>query len=372
MLSSAMYLHFNSRPSARGDVAQDNIIGVICISIHAPPRGATSRLQRLIVLTAAYFNSRPSARGDLLEVGKAAANAFQFTPLREGRHSHAARLWQQNDFNSRPSARGDTGAFGTLGGILSISIHAPPRGATKCRMSCKPPSTHFNSRPSARGDGRRPSSSDARFISIHAPPRGATQPTPTPTPPASYFNSRPSARGDKSVDAQKQAFAISIHAPPRGATCCRFCTPSIPRNFNSRPSARGDVRRAKRPGARNISIHAPPRGATFAAAVAALDNLFQFTPLREGRRREQAGTYRPCYFNSRPSARGDLKAVLKDATGQISIHAPPRGATITTPNSLDSGVFQFTPLREGRRSRPRPGNQIDKISIHAPPRGATP
>ena len=35
--------HFNSRPSARGDVVQDNIVGVICISIHAPPRGATAK-----------------------------------------------------------------------------------------------------------------------------------------------------------------------------------------------------------------------------------------------------------------------------------------------------------------------------------------
>ena len=55
--------HFNSRPSARGDVVQDNIVGVICISIHAPPRGATE-----------FALSRPERR-----------EQFQFTPLREGR-----------------------------------------------------------------------------------------------------------------------------------------------------------------------------------------------------------------------------------------------------------------------------------------------
>ena len=56
----------------------------------------------------------------------------------------------------------------------------------------------------------------------------------------------------------------------------------------------------------------------------------------------------------------------------ISIHAPPRGATrrrrtLCKPDKQ----FQFTPLREGR---PNPIAIFDffrEISIHAPPRGAT-
>ena len=56
---------------------------------------------------------------------------------------------------------------------------------------------------------------------------------------------------------------ISIHAPPRGAT------------------------RAVRKGGHieDISIHAPPRGATDGYRIE-IDSsgLFQFTPLREGRR----------------------------------------------------------------------------------------
>ena len=100
--------HFNSRPSARGDdqelqdqitahtfqftplregrhVTKDNVIGVICISIHAPPRGAT-------------------------RYGKAGMHRapFQFTPLREGRHFPTCGKLKRNlNFNSRPSARGD-------------------------------------------------------------------------------------------------------------------------------------------------------------------------------------------------------------------------------------------------------------------------
>ncbi len=34
----------------------------------------------------------------------------------------------------------------------------------------------------------------------------------------------------------------------------------------------------------------------------------------------------------------------------ISIHAPPRGATIHPRHVLDPEQFQFTPLREGRRA----------------------
>ncbi len=38
-----MAFYFNSRPSARGDHAAGFAGFGVCISIHAPPRGATSR-----------------------------------------------------------------------------------------------------------------------------------------------------------------------------------------------------------------------------------------------------------------------------------------------------------------------------------------
>ena len=79
--------------------------------------------------------------------------------------------------------------------------------------------------------------------------------------------------------------------------------------------------------------------------------LFQFTPLREGRRNRFAqlwvrlvdfnsrpsargdtasggGREEGAYFNSRPSARGDMAENNNSLlAGIISIHAPPRGAT---------------------------------------------
>ena len=79
------------------------------------------------------------------------------------------------------------------------------------------------------------------------------------------------------------------------------------------------------------------------------------------------------HFNSRPSARGDIIKEDKPVNiFLISIHAPPRGATAAAcGNRYLSNTFQFTPLREGRRDRWKLTVQELYISIHAPPRGAT-
>ena len=186
-----------------------------------------------------------------------------------------------------------------------ISIHAPPRGATHIAVDGVHLRAYFNSRPSARGDpadrwSRRPCP-----ISIHAPPRGATE----------------------ALRLRRRCGNISIHAPPRGATPVpiraagfllfqftplREGRPLDSRAahdagyFNSRPSARGDfVAPAQtitlddfnsRPSARGDRQRVFPRSS----------GRFQFTPLREGRRR---------YVHA-----------VGDAV-HISIHAPPRGAT---------------------------------------------
>ena len=80
--------YFNSRPSARGDDGCGMCDGKgACISIHAPPRGATERGR--------LFGGE--------------AVLFQFTPLREGRPCRFACCFL----------------------AFCISIHAPPRGATQ-------------------------------------------------------------------------------------------------------------------------------------------------------------------------------------------------------------------------------------------------
>ena len=100
----------------------------------------------------------------------------------------------------------------------------------------------------------------------------------------------------------------------------------------------------------NISIHAPPRGATGINKPDARVHRFQFTPLREGRRGAFCGIGTQSRFQFTPLREGRRMG-----------NCVSRG---------DAGKFQFTPLREGRRPR-RDAPLKPQISIHAPPRGAT-
>ena len=190
----------------------------------------------------------------------------------------------QQDFNSRPSARGDGVCFDIACNSRRISIHAPPRGATRFDFALVWLCKHFNSRPSARGDKKKAT---------------ATQAIPD-------FNSRPSARGDKNTS---KIFSRIIL-------------------FQFTPLREGRLSKS------SLCLYAP---------------IFQFTPLREGRLGIAVLKFSSFHFNSRPSARGDVPFVQQHQPSDISIHAPPRGAT--RPNDPVDALFP--------------------ISIHAPPRGAT-
>ena len=275
-------------------------------------------------------------------------------------------------FNSRPSARGDGSNVNLQRAAILISIHAPPRGATKPRRPLRATLRDFNSRPSARGDRRRGRQRKQSPISIHAPPRGATA-TITDAATGQLFQFTPLREGRLCGFPTTFALQISIHAPPRGAT---------------HQLLDGKICFA-------ISIHAPPRGATCGAAHSSRQIAFQFTPLREGRPPGRSPRRSSLYFNSRPSARGDsfsgdglLSLTVFQFTplregrpfffaillhrADISIHAPPRGATSYRRHySPISDTFQFTPLREGRPKGSQHMEQFITISIHAPPRGAT-
>ncbi len=78
-----------------------------------------------------------------------------------------------------------------------------------------------------------------------------------------------------------------------------------------------------------VSIHAPARGATRRTLNTILKEMFQSTPLREGR-----------------LFRGDEVLVL-----ELFQSTPLReGRPYITPHTYAMIVFQSTPLREGRRS----------------------
>ena len=299
--------HFNSRPSARGD-----------ISLSMYPEDLK------------HFNSRPSARGDTKRSLRVCGfPAFQFTPLREGRLEESNIAAPIFDFNSRPSARGDPPC------VLLPQTRSPfqftplregrQRGDGVIRLAY-----NFNSRPSARGDHIHPRWEFFQAISIHAPPRGATSAADAGRNASSFQftplrEGRPSSGGSGFL-----RLRISIHAPPRGATPAPSSAGSLSSYFNSRPSARGDSRNAQR----NTSIQ-----------------YFNSRPSARGDHAGRAVPRVPDDFNSRPSARGDGPSSGGLNRRCISIHAPPRGATSVTAPSRTSAQFQFTPLREGRRQK---------------------
>ncbi len=151
-VSTDFRVHFNSRPSARGDA---NLVKdcrtLQVISIHAPPRGATKSFLQSGESGTISIHAPPRGATSF-GASSSKSEKFQFTPLREGRHSDRSSPRTAHYFNSRPSARGDEKMVTGYEHKVYISIHAPPRGATTKHSKIRLPRTHFNSRPSARGD----------------------------------------------------------------------------------------------------------------------------------------------------------------------------------------------------------------------------
>ena len=127
-------------------------------------------------MTQIDFNSRPSARGDTNWGGKAMNKLFQFTPLREGRHAHLDNGLFGENISIHAPPRGATG-FDVLCGNAQLFQFTPLREGRHVAAFSVVKLFYFNSRPSARGDGRKPVIYKKQdIISIHAPPRGATRP----------------------------------------------------------------------------------------------------------------------------------------------------------------------------------------------------
>ena len=233
-----------------------------------------------------------------------------------------------------------------------ISIHAPPRGATLHGTRYAATSSLFQFTPLREG---RRCSRPARRVRPF------------------YFNSRPSARGDGFKDAQRFTIKIFQFTPLREGRQGAKARSIGASEFQFTPLREGRRRcGANKGGEPHISIHAPPRGATPRWVRTAAADRFQFTPLREGRRSAAgADGSHSGNFNSRPSARGDCKLARWLNAAFISIHAPPRGATLPciTVVAVNS-YFNSRPSARGDTSKCRIHSFI-YISIHAPPRGAT-
>ena len=301
-------------------------------------------------------------------------------------------------FNPRAHAGRDAAECGLGAHQHNVSIHAPTRGATRSVSGCRRRRTRFNPRAHAGRDGCRTSAPRTRSlfqstrprgarhrqhghagcadeVSIHAPTRGATKTRPdgdelvivsihAPTRGATT-GGRPAAR----------SLGVSIHAPTRGATRARGGRRSCRRCFNPRAHA-GRDEQAGRPGKAhqcfNPRAHAGrdirdrmwhpysgwfqstrPRGARPAAA-APWSQRPSFNPRAHAGRDRHLQPH-PAHgrsFNPRAHAGRDKYAVTATAAAQaVSIHAPTRGATMSSQRHEDNtkntgsqrtlGVLQF-------------------------------
>ena len=189
------------------------------VSIHAPARGATSSSSALPPRRTC-FNSRAREGRDRYLFGAGVAVAtFQFTRPRGARpFPHVLKLL-----------------------VITVSIHAPARGATHKRQRC-------------------PASHD---VSIHAPARGATVFTSSSSRSRLCFNSRAREGRDRDKVRLHRVRQFQF-TRPRGARLSTCPSPAKDcGGFNSRAREGRDVAAGAPPVVVSwVSIHAPARGAT--------------------------------------------------------------------------------------------------------------
>ena len=233
------------------------------VSIHAPARGAT-RSSCGPRSARSSFNPRAREGRDQRGSGEADERSGFNPRAREGRDGvRATESPRTRTFQStRP--RGARREYLRIRGNRSrVSIHAPARGATRCRRVPRAPPSFQSTRPRGarlfagvngpsarmfqstrpRGARRilRAPATGSRAVSIHAPARGATMPGLFDALEVACFNPRaregrdsprvalstsatcfnPRAREGRDpevVDVLQAVPLVSIHAPARGAT----------------------------------------------------------------------------------------------------------------------------------------------------------
>jgi len=256
---------FQSTPPAQGATREaHDTTSMDNVSIHAPRAGGDPG-QLTTAATSASFNPRPPRRG---------------------RRRFCFRRCQLAEFQSTPPAQGATWIMTIPPGLITVSIHAPPRrGRLPPSLQPRLPEDSFNPRPPRRGRRFRlkPSTTNKTFQST-PPAQGATVVLTTSnaslafqsTPPAQgatwifeaspggfrCFNPRPPRRGRRrNLCNVGRACIVSIHAPRAGGDRCSSTRSPDPRRFNPRPPRRGRHASAGAIAAASmVSIHAPRAG----------------------------------------------------------------------------------------------------------------
>jgi len=189
---------------------------------------------------------------------------------------------------------------------MSVSIHAPARGATCCHFIAPILVDRFN--PRARA-GRDPMASVVLAFSACFNPRARAGrdlvPSSRSAKPSMFQSTRP--RGARLLNPGRfSTVSVFQSTRPRGARLDYIKVFGIMNCFNPRARAGRDKVIAAEPSTVRVSIHAPARGATYG-----------IDPDDEEIIR----------FNPRARAGRDKFTTRIDGQPWVSIHAPARGAT---------------------------------------------
>ena len=160
---------------ARGATARVGAIcGVDCsVSIHAPARGATSRALHAAAPSSSVSIHAP-ARGATVPVATRSCVLACFNPRpRAGGDQHDVHAHACGSVSIHAPARGATICRKHVRAGLEFQS-TPPRGGRRAAQDVLQARDGFNPRPRAGGDDCRDDQRQAVSVSIHAPARGAT------------------------------------------------------------------------------------------------------------------------------------------------------------------------------------------------------
>ena len=344
------------------------------------PRGARLRSIVYAVRTPSCFNPRARAGRDVTASRRAdARRSVSIHAPARGATTSCADEYRSISVSIHAPARGATRRRPDDAVDERVSIHAPARGATAVRAGALPATSRFNPRARAGRDALngRDRIESATFQSTR--PRGARPATESLTAQRhASFNPRaragrdtalaavasrstcfnPRARAGRDAARGPRAWThqhVSIHAPARGATGTLILRIWPTELVSIHAPARGATLDVSHATTRTYVFQSTrPRGARLGMSSTRLRSIASFNPrARAGRDADRiAGElHRLAGFN--PRARAGRDAGLRSSLitiGDVSIHAPARGAT---------GLARV--MTRYRRI----------VSIHAPARGAT-
>ena len=125
-----LYSDFNPRSREGSDIIKLLVFTTYHISIHAPAKGATQFLFRLVCHDS-DFNPRSREGSDnSLVILHVYSSLFQSTLPRRERHSTRTTTQRKRTISIHAPAKGATCTVRRLCHVLAISIHAPAKGAT--------------------------------------------------------------------------------------------------------------------------------------------------------------------------------------------------------------------------------------------------